>query len=173
MSKPVKAELSRQAEETRRLIDRAQSGDASAMPALQALLDDVPNLRRALGGDLEATVEFSFARSMGGKENLAFHEALKRKLAALRQELEGPTPSPIERLLVDRVVACWLQIQEADIRYAQSEDTSPARLTFYIKRQDRANARFLAAMKTLATVRKLALPALQVNIANNQVNLAG
>jgi hypothetical protein len=29
------------------------------------------------------------------------------------------------------------------------------------------------ALETLATIRRLALPALQVNIANKQVNLAG
>jgi hypothetical protein len=32
------------------------------------------------------------------------------------------------------------------------------------------NRRYLAALKTLATVRRLAVPALQVNIAKKQVN---
>jgi hypothetical protein len=35
------------------------------------------------------------------------------------------------------------------------------------------HARFLSAVRTLAQVRKLAVPALQVNIAKNQVNVAG
>ncbi len=38
---------------------------------------------------------------------------------------------------------------------------------------DRAHNRYLSAIKTLATVRKLALPILQVNIAKKQVNVAG
>jgi hypothetical protein len=38
---------------------------------------------------------------------------------------------------------------------------------------DRAHKRYLSAIKTLATVRKLALPVLQVNIAKKQVNVAG
>jgi hypothetical protein len=42
----------------------------------------------------------------------------------------------------------------------------------YQRRIDAAHARFLSAVKTLATIRKLALPALQVNIGKNQVNLA-
>ena len=37
---------------------------------------------------------------------------------------------------------------------------------------DKAHARFLSAVRTLAQVRKLALPTLQVNIARNQVNVA-
>jgi hypothetical protein len=37
---------------------------------------------------------------------------------------------------------------------------------------DKAHARFLTALRTLAQVRKLALPTLQLNIARNQVNVA-
>ena len=36
----------------------------------------------------------------------------------------------------------------------------------------RAHSRFLSAVRTLAQVRKLALPTLQLNIARNQVNVA-
>ena len=36
---------------------------------------------------------------------------------------------------------------------------------------DRAGARYLAALKPLAQVRKLAVPVLQVNIAEKQVNV--
>jgi hypothetical protein len=36
---------------------------------------------------------------------------------------------------------------------------------------DATNRRFLAAVKTLALVRKLAVPVLQVNIAKKQVNV--
>lgn len=73
---------------------------------------------------------------------------------------------------MDRVVACWLQVQEADLRYAQAGNCSFPQANFHLKRQDRAHRRFLSAMKTLATVRKLALPMLQVNIGENQVNVA-
>jgi hypothetical protein len=38
---------------------------------------------------------------------------------------------------------------------------------------DRAHVRYLTSLKTLAVVRKLALPVLQVNIAKKQVNIAG
>ena len=76
---------------------------------------------------------------------------------------------------MERVVACWLHVQEADIRYAQAKDQSLQWADYYQKRMDRANKRFLAACKTLATVRRLALPVLigQVNVAGKQVNVAG
>ena len=38
---------------------------------------------------------------------------------------------------------------------------------------DWAHKRYLSAIKTLAVVRKLAVPVLQVNIARKQVNVAG
>lgn len=154
------------------VVDRARAGDESAMPALKAILDRLPIIREDLGGDLERTVEFVMCRTLGGTKDLAFREAVRRKLASLREELAGPQPCPAERLLVDRVVACWLQVQEADWRYVTASDCSTAQANYHLKRQDRAHRRFLSAMKTLATVRKMALPTLQVNIAENQVNVA-
>src|SRR5205085_2151017 len=100
--------------------------------------------------------------------------AMIRKLELLRAELAGPNPTPLERLLVERVVACWLQVQDADVRYAQAmKQATMAWSEFHQRRMDRAHRRYLSALKTLAQVRKLALPVLQVNIARKQVNVAG
>jgi hypothetical protein len=124
------------------------------------------------GGDLALQAELSFVNAAAG-DNLLLKEALPRKLQRLREELAGPNPTPIERLLVERVVACWLQVQDADIRYAQAEDLSLALYEYYQRRMDRCHKRYLPALKTLATVHKLALPVLQVNIAEKQVHVAG
>jgi hypothetical protein len=71
------------------------------------------------------------------------------------------------------VVACWLQVQNADILLAQHEpNLTLAQVEYHQSRCDRAHKRYLSAIKTLATVRKLALPVLQVNIAERQVNVA-
>jgi hypothetical protein len=157
--------------ELRRLIERAQAGDESTLPALRKLLDNAAFVDM-LGGDLARQAEGSLIRAAAGN-NLAFREALTRKLHLMRQELLGASPSPLERLLVERVVACWLQLQEADVRTAQAKDQSVQWADFYQSRMDRAHKRYLSAIKTLATIRKLALPVLQVNIAKKQVNIAG
>jgi hypothetical protein len=91
----------------------------------------------------------------------------------LREELAGPSPTPLERLLVERVVACWLQVQDADVRYAQAKSLSLEWSKHHQQRMDRAHKRYLSAIKALTLVRKLALPVLQVNIARKQVNVAG
>jgi hypothetical protein len=152
------------------LVKRAEKGDPSTLPALRRLLGDPEAV--GLFGDLAKLAENSFVRAAAG-DNLLFQESLTRKLELLRAELAGPNPSPLERLLVERVVACWLQVQDADVRYAQATNLSGQRLDDFLKRMDRAHQRYLSALKTLALVRKLALPVLQVNIARNQVNVVG
>lgn len=90
----------------------------------------------------------------------------------MRGELAGPNPTPLESLLVGRVVACWLQVQDADLRYVQGQkECNIAQGEYNQRRQDRAHKRYLSAIRTLARVRKLALPVLQINIAERQVNI--
>ena len=152
------------------LIDRARKGDASTLPILQKMLLKpaiVENL-----GNLAMQAERSFVNVAGGND-LAFKEGLTRKMELLRAELAGPNPAPIERLLVERVVACWLQVQDADIRYAQAKDLSIKWYEYYQRRMNHSHKRYLSALKTLALVRKLAVPVLQVNIAKKQINVAG
>jgi hypothetical protein len=155
----------------RALLTRAQRGDASTLPALRQLLQR-PEVVDAMGGDLAGQAEQSLIKAAAG-DDLAFQEALTRKLELLRAELAGPSPSPVERLLVERAVACWLQVQDADVRYAQGKNLSLAQGDYHQRRMDHAHRRYLSALKTLALVRKLAVPVLQVNIARKQVNVAG
>jgi hypothetical protein len=158
-------------DELRQLLKRAQGGDASTLPALRKVLESPVTVE--LFGNLAEQAERSFIDAAAGK-NLVLKEALTRKLQLLREELAGPNPSPVERLLVERVVACWLQVQDADVRYAQSQrDCSFAQGEYQQRRMDRAHKRYLSALKTLALVRKLAVPVLQVNIGKRQVNVAG
>jgi hypothetical protein len=125
-----------------------------------------------LGGNLSRMAEQALIRAATG-ENLSFREALIRKLDLLRDELGGPSPTPLERLLVDRVVACWLQLHHADLLLAQqAEGMTLVQGDYHQRTRDRAHRRYLSAIRTLAIVRKLALPVLQVNIADKQVNVA-
>jgi hypothetical protein len=159
-------------DDIRKLVKRAQGGDASTLPVLRKMLRD-PATVDWFGGDLARQAELSLIDAVGG-DNLAFKEALTRKLELLRADLAGPDPTPVERLLVERVVACWLQLHHADIVLAQQGGKLTLEQGEYHQRcRDRAHKRYLSAIKTLALVRKLALPVLQVNIGRRQVNVAG
>jgi hypothetical protein len=61
---------------------------------------------------------------------------------------------------VERVIACWLQTQYADAAYAQQTSPSPGQHSAMLKRQAGSHQRYLHAIKTLATVRKLLKPAI-------------
>ena len=132
--------------------------DKTVVPKFRRLLKHCPHLIEA-GGNLAELAEEKLVKAITG-EQLLFRETLIAKLDAMRTELAGSRPSPIERLLVERVVACWLQVYHADAIAAQSENCNSAQNDYHQRRQDRAHRRYLSAIKTLGTVRRLALPTL-------------
>ena len=99
------------------------------------------------------------------------HEAIHRKLAALRADLAGPTVCPLERLYIDRVVLCWLQVHQADEHAARrASQGEVAGGDYDQRRQDRAHKRYLSALHALAQFRRPQIPAVQVNIGAQQIN---
>ena len=140
------------------LVKRAEQGDESALPTLRAALDANPWIWERYG-DLAQQSQAAWLQLIAGP-NLLLREAVERKAEQLRAELAGPEPSLLERLLVERVIACWLQSQYADAAYAQQQNPSPGQHTAALKRQAGSHQRYLHAIKTLATVRKLLRPTL-------------
>ena len=158
-------------DELRDLANRAQKGDKKVLPMLRELLRD-PALVDAWGGDLAKQAQLMLVDKFSGK-NLVWQETLPRKLDALRRELSGANPTPLERLLVERIVSCWLHLHQLEIVYTNTEDLSCELGIYYERCITSAQKRYLAAIKSLALIRKLAVPVLQVNIAKEQVNMAG
>ena len=143
-------------DEIRELLGRAARGDPEALPELRAVLDRRPELWRKLG-DLAAHAELAWVGEVAGA-NAALAEVLTRKVAELKRELGGPMPPPLERLLVDRIAACWLQIHHADLAAARPVDATAEGRERLRKRQEAAERRYAGAIEALARVRRL-LPA--------------
>src|SRR5262245_39739305 len=150
-------DLSQAQEELARLLAQAEQGDRSVLPKLREALDANPIIWSHYG-DLAAQAEASLILLAAGK-NLLLAESLQRKLKALKDELGGESPSPLDRLLVERTTATWLQVSYFDGLAAQSAAATEARLKLILKAQDAAHRRHLTALKTLAAVRKLPRPA--------------
>lgn len=153
-------------EKLRTLLERAEAGDATALPPIRELLKD-PRVVNALGGDLAHRARMTLISKFTGK-NLFTKECLESKLDLMRAELAGSNPSPLESLLVDRIVTCWLHLHHLEMLYSQKESMNLELGIYFQRCIDRAQKRYLSAIKTLAVVRRLALPALQVNIAQKQ-----
>ncbi len=160
-------------EKLRDLTEKAQDGDEEAALAIREILDDSPDLAwrfiKGPGKMAEEALIDEFTRD----EDLASKELLKHQLKSMRIEVAGDNPSPLERLLAERVVATWLQMQLFDAYYAFGmKGGTIIQDEFRQKRLDRAHRRHLSAIRTLAQIRKIG-PALQINIAEKQINTSG
>lgn len=160
------------------LLQRAFDGDRVALKRLKEM-----ELVKKLGwenmlvsafGDFGQQTEEEMIKAIT-HENLIHKESIAHCTKKLRAELAGPEPTPLESVLVDRIVCCWIQANHADMVYANQLKNSLTlkQMEYYQKTQDRATKRFLIACKTFAQVRKLLRPNIQVNIAEKQVNMMG
>jgi hypothetical protein len=159
-------------QETQELMKRAKRGDRGSLPEIRALLADGDRgLSFIEAGSPAEWLRQSLIRN-GAGENLLGQEAVRQKLASIQRELEGPDPTPIERLLAERAALCWFIVNQYENAFTNSEGWTIDQADFHHRKIDRAHSRFLLTLRTLAQIRKLALPTFQVNIARNQVNVA-
>ena len=135
------------------LSDRAKAGDRAALDGLRRLLDGHPELWRALG-DLAALARRSWVELVAG-DFPALAESVGREVAELRRELEGPAPSPTERLLVEQVLACRLEVHHAALAAARPGPGGLEQAAFALRRSESAQRRYLGALKLLTAVRAL------------------
>ena len=99
---------------------------------------------------------------------------LKDELCDLAADLAGPSPSPVERVLAETAATSWFAHRMHEAHYAAAckseEGITLAQSEHAQRRMDRAHRRLVNTPKTLAAVRRLAVPALQINVASQQVN---
>jgi hypothetical protein len=156
--------------EINKILHRAQNGDETTLPVLRELLKQPGRIE--LFGNLANHVENGLI-SRFPEKNIAVREAVRLKLDSMRAELAGPTPTPLERMLAEQIATCWLHLHYLECCWAGHQENMRLALgTYYQRCISAAQKRYLAAIKTLATVRRLALPVLigQVNIAGKQLN---
>ena len=145
-------------EEIGRLLERAQAGDASALPQLREWLDKRPDIWRRLG-DLAGHARESLLALAAG-DNLLARESMSRRMHELEAELAGMSPSPLERVLAQRMALCWAQTHLADVEALQNDRGATPLAAHALKRQESAARRFAQAVRSLATARRL-LPAVE------------
>ncbi len=156
----------------RHLAAKAEKGDTSVLPALKKLMDDDSAFWHEYG-DMAVLLKDNLIAGMAGK-NLLLREAMTRSADESVRELAGESPTPLEQLLARRIVIDGLYLHKVESlelhaskesRYSHDDEASQRRIA-------RAHKRYLHAIKTLAQVRKLLGPTVQVNIAQQQVNVA-
>jgi hypothetical protein len=138
-------------------VKRAQAGDKEAAMVIRDFLADRPGLVRACHGDLAETVTNWMVGTFCGKD-LVRTEAIRARLNEMENDLAGPAPTPLESLLVQRVLICWLRLHLAEFNAGTcgTDSTTEA----FQRQLERANRLFQSSVKMLATVRRMAMPIL-------------
>ncbi|GAA4399850.1 hypothetical protein GCM10023187_12360 [Nibrella viscosa] len=97
-------------------------------------------------------------------------EMLLFKCIQLKEELGYLAGNPLERLAIEQIVLCWLNLHLTELSYsnALSQPHDIAVGIYWEKRVTLAGKRYSRALGTLAKVRNLKLT-LQVNNAQNQI----
>ncbi|HEX2987438.1 MAG TPA: hypothetical protein VHS06_04625 [Chloroflexota bacterium] len=153
-------------------LTAAQNGDQSALVSLRQSFEVESRLWKTLD-KLTARSENTMIELLVGNNKL-LAEKMRLGLAALKRELSGPNPTLLEELLVERIVVCWLDVHYADFvsTTCLKVNGTDKQVAFCQKYQNHAQRRYLAAVKSLALVRRLLTPQVQVNIGARQVNVA-
>jgi len=154
------------------LRELANQGDAASLAALQQLLDENPENWQRLG-DLASTAEKLLFQRVAGSDRLAI-ESLHRKANALREELTPADPTPLETLAIQRVIACWMQMQYLDAVEASTPQWTPSQATQWARRQESAERRYQVAVKSLGLAQRLRKmsrrePATPSNVGNGKI----
>ena len=160
--------------ELRLLVARANEGDEEAPHRIRRALEERSDSAQILSNIVAKRAERLFVGRICG-DDLLLKEALSLQLQEMRKEVAGTDPSPLERLLAERVVACWLQLQQAEATCAANlgKPTTSQSSEYHQRHLDRVQRRYLSAIRTLAQVRKLLKPAVtQINVGQQQVNVA-
>lgn len=161
----------------RALLKLAQNGDDAARAEARELMDANPAAWRGLA-NLPLQAEHSLIDGVYGEQSLS-GAAVHRRLREMRAELAQAGDSALEQLAISRVVTTWLACHLAEIVSAQRTSGSFAQLDFYQRRLTQAQRRHLAAIRTLATLRRLLVPRLpdvridqvgQLNVGQHQTN---
>ncbi len=94
----------------------------------------------------------------------------------IRRDLGYDQANALECILIDHVALCWLRLYATEQRYTNilhKESIPLYKADYWERRLSHTQKRYLRAVESLAKVRRLRLPAMQVNIADKQVNIAG
>jgi hypothetical protein len=105
--------------ELKDILERASAGDESALPELKRAFDENPELA-AWFGDLVMHARNELLRWAAG-DNLTVREAAARQADELRDSLLKEAHSELEKLLIDRVVTCWLEVYAAQAHAADRQ----------------------------------------------------
>lgn len=169
-------------EEFRDLLTKANKENPrpSDVKALSDLLYKNKGLelwKAAMG--MGATAEHTALNNLVGNRNQGIRQCWELRLQSMRADLGFDGASALERLLIQQVTLCWLNLNMVECRHSNVMHQSITLTVgiYWEKRLSAAQRRFTRACESLARVRRLSrrIP-VQLHIAaqgGQQVNVSG
>jgi hypothetical protein len=157
-------------------VDRAYAEKKPAaedMSIIRQFLKDYPVLAKTVYPIVESTQDLIIKNLMG--DYAVAETAIREQLLYIRDEMGYHDAPILEKLLIEQIVTCWLRVQhcESIVAFMMGKDKSATVLNFWENRLSMCQRRYLAACESLAKIRKMSVPALQLNIGDKQINVAG
>jgi len=148
---------------------------AEDVEELRQILKTHPRFWRIVG-DMAHLARMDLIGRMSGTP--AVEELLRTGVSKILTDFGWGESPPLEQLLIDQVVICWLRMNWTEYKYNKevTADSSIAHGDYWERRLSAVQRRYLRACETLARVRKVTASTVQVNIASEggqQVNVAG
>lgn len=152
------------------LLQRVAANQEDTRPAIRKLLASRPALVAALSSKASELEEAVIERA-GGQQVLV-HESMRAELEQMRGSLRCTGDGPLEGLLISQVVLCWLNLMAGErLRNDRwSDGFSYESADFWDRHVARLRSDYLRAIRSLASVRRILVPFIQVNIAAQQMN---
>jgi hypothetical protein len=171
------SDVQQRLDELRNLSDKAEGGDKDARKELKQKLRESSPAVIARASDVSRSAQHMLIGTAAGGDPLT-ELALSGRLDMMREEIAGEDPTPLEVLLTEQIVSCWMWLQLLDALMSAQfkrklpdgvKRSSPSYLRHMLKIEESAHRRFLASIQTLARVRKLQAntPGIQFNTQIN------
>lgn len=150
----------------------AKSLNKSEQSELERAFRDNPKLWRIVG-DLNLQTENNLIEKL--TDQAVVKAALRQGAHELRENLGQHEAPALERLLIDQVILCWLNLNQIQRAYDHKMEQALTLTVgvYWEKRLTMAQTRYTKAIEMLAKVRRLSrVVPLQVNIGGQQINVA-
>ncbi|QDU09621.1 hypothetical protein [Gimesia aquarii] len=153
MTEQTKTPSKAEQEALESVIKKANSGDQRALGKLRIFLDQQPQIWNEVG-NIAKIAEKAWI-TLIAKGNTLAQEALKKKLAALNQEILGDSNHIFDQMLADVIRATWLEMHYLMSVDADATNRTAGQSTLMMKRLESAQRRHLLAIKQYCQIKKL------------------
>jgi hypothetical protein len=158
------------------LLRRARASDKVACETLGSLTQNASHLWDLMTGlARQARASWIDLVTLPSEDRILDREGIERGLARLQSDLAAEGDGRVEALLIERILIAWVAANHSDIQLAQAMRRGATRweLEYLERQQERTQRNLLRATQSLATLRRLRPPAIQINADEQQISVAG